>query len=304
MQQIKELLDFGIVNIDKLAGPTSHQVAEYTRNILNVNKSGHPGTLDPNVTGCLPVALGKATKIIELLMGNSKEYVCVMELHKSVNENDIKKVINSFLGKIRQTPPVKSAVKRQERTREIYEIEILQIEDREVLFRVNCEAGTYIRVLCHQIGQKLGCGAHMKELRRIRSGIFDESSLVTLNDLRDAYEMWNEGIKSKNQNQIKKGEELLCKYVHPIEYAVKYMTKVYVNPGGFKLVNDGQNLKERNIIKLEVKSSGKSEMGEKVAIINKYKLIGLGNLVINPKAFRENGEKLAVQVYKVFVRKF
>jgi tRNA pseudouridine(55) synthase len=146
--QIQELIKFGIVNIDKPAGPTSHQVAEYVKKILKIKKSGHSGTLDPGVTGCLPVALGNATRIMEVLLKHGKEYVCVMELHKDVDEKDIKKALLSFKGKIKQIPPVKSAVKREERVREIYDLEILEIKKRLVLFRVSCEAGTYIRRLC------------------------------------------------------------------------------------------------------------------------------------------------------------
>jgi len=300
--QIKELLQFGIINIDKPSGPTSHQVAEYTRKILNVNKSGHSGTLDPKVTGCLPVALGKATRIIELLMGNSKEYICVIELHKDleeIGEEELRKIILSFKGKIKQTPPVKSAVKRQEREREIYDIEILQIGKRETLFRVDCEAGTYLRLICHNIGQKLGCGAQMKELRRIRSGIFKEDTLVTLNDLRDAYELWKEGNEEKDKQKIERAESLLKKYIHPVEYIVKDMNKVYVNESGLRLVNNGQNLRENNVERLKIKGSGK---GEKVAIINKDKLIALGKLTLNSKPFKNNRDKLAVNVYKVFGR--
>src|SRR3989338_7818960 len=160
-----ELINYGIVNIDKPKGPTSHQTSDYVKKILHLSKAGHSGTLDPGVTGVQPVALGKATRITQFLLTAAKEYVCLMHLHKEVPESSLRTTIQRFVGKIQQRPPVKSAVKRVERTREIYQFEILEIKEKDVLFRVQCQAGTYIRVLCHQIGKELKVGAHMAELR-------------------------------------------------------------------------------------------------------------------------------------------
>ncbi|MEM4398012.1 MAG: RNA-guided pseudouridylation complex pseudouridine synthase subunit Cbf5 [Candidatus Woesearchaeota archaeon] len=144
-RKIEEHIKLGIVNIDKPQGPTSHQVSAYVQKILNINKSGHAGTLDPNVTGVLPIALEKSTKIVQTLLLAGKEYVCLMHFHKKVEEYDLYKVLDKFTGKINQLPPVKSAVKRQLREREIYYIEVLEIKDQDVLFKVGCQAGTYIR---------------------------------------------------------------------------------------------------------------------------------------------------------------
>ncbi len=319
--KIEHLIQFGVINIDKLAGPTSHQVAEYTRRILGVKRSGHSGTLDPGVTGCLPVALGHATRIIELLMGREKEYICVMELHQDVGEQKLRETINSFLGKIIQLPPVKSAVKRVEREREIYEIEILEIKDREVLFRVLCEAGTYIRKLVHDIGEKLETGAHMKELRRTRAGIFKEGGdgaeaedrlgeAVTLNDLRDAYEYWKQGKEEGDKIKEQEGEKLLRKYIHPVEFVVKDFPKVYVNDLGRKFVSNGQNLLETSITRIDVGSIG-SKRKDTVAVMYDSKLIALGILVKDANKINCLGKKasekserndLAVKIYKVFTR--
>ena len=150
---ITELIQYGIVNIDKPKGPSSHQVSDYVQKILHIDKAGHSGTLDPAVTGVQPVALGKATRITQFLLTAAKEYVCLMHLHKEVPESSLRTTIQKFVGKIQQRPPVKSAVKRVERTREIYEFEILEMKEKDVLFRVKCQAGTYIRVLCHNIGK-------------------------------------------------------------------------------------------------------------------------------------------------------
>lgn len=144
----EELIDYGIVNIDKPKGPTSHQTSDYVKKILKIKKAGHSGTLDPAVTGVQPVALGKATRITQFLLTAPKEYVCLMHLHQEVEEEKIRNTTEQFIGKIQQLPPIKSAVKRELRTREIYEFEILEINGKDVLFRVRCQAGTYIRKLC------------------------------------------------------------------------------------------------------------------------------------------------------------
>src|SRR3989338_2496513 len=145
LKEIKaeELINYGIVNIDKPAGPTSHQVSDYVQKILGISKAGHSGTLDPGVTGVLPIALGRATRIVQNLLTAGKEYVAIMYLHKEVSEKEINEAVKKFTGKIKQLPPIKSAVKRRLRTREVYYVEIMEIEDREVLFRIGCQAGTY-----------------------------------------------------------------------------------------------------------------------------------------------------------------
>src|SRR3989344_1720794 len=151
----EKIITYGIVNVDKPKGPTSHQVSDYMQKILHINKAGHSGTLDPAVTGVLPVALDRATRIVQTLLTAGKEYVAIMHLHKDVEEEKLRETINKyFVGKIQQIPPLKSSVKRQLRTRTIYHLGILEIEDKDVLFKVGCEAGTYIRKLIHDIGQK------------------------------------------------------------------------------------------------------------------------------------------------------
>ena len=114
---IKELLEYGIVNLDKPSGPTSHQVSSYVQKILRIKKGGHSGTLDPGVTGILPVALGKGTRVVQSLLIAGKEYVCLMKLHQEKPEAEVKQVLEKFTGKLKQLPPVKSAVKRQWRFR-------------------------------------------------------------------------------------------------------------------------------------------------------------------------------------------
>ena len=117
---VDSLIKYGIINIDKFSGPTSHQVTDYVKKVLNLKKAGHSGTLDPHVTGCLPIALERATRIVEYLLHAGKEYVALMHLHKEIDEKKIKAVFKKFTGKIKQLPPVKSSVKRQKRFSTIY----------------------------------------------------------------------------------------------------------------------------------------------------------------------------------------
>lgn len=282
---IEEHITLGIVNLDKPAGPTSHQVSAYVQQILGIPKSGHSGTLDPNVTGVLPVALKKSTKIVQTLLLSGKEYVCLMHLHKEVTEYDLYKVFEKFTGKISQLPPIKSSVKRQWREREIYYIDVLEIKGQEVLFKVGCQAGTYIRKLVHDIGQELKCGAHMAELRRTKAGPFTEENLYTLQDLSDAWYYYK-----KHGN-----EKFVRKVVQPIENAVSHLSKIWVFDTTVDSLCHGANLAVPGISKLE----NDIEKGDIIAIFTlKDELICFGEAVLNSKQMM--GEKgLAVKSEKV-----
>ncbi len=189
----KNLLEFGIINIDKPSGPTSFQVSEKVKNLLGLRKTSHFGTLDPKVTGVLPVALNRACKLTGFFLGEDKEYLGIMRLHEEVSKEKIEKAIKeNFTGVITQKPPVKSRVKRVERQREVKVFEILEQDEKDFLFRAVVEGGTYIRKLIDDLGKNLGVGAHMLELRRSRAGIFSEDDkdhpAVTLYELEKAIE--------------------------------------------------------------------------------------------------------------------
>ena len=158
------------------------------KRILEVEKAGHSGTLDPKVTGILPVLLGDATRVMDTLLLAGKEYICLMRVHKPQPKKRIIEVCGEFVGPIFQKPPLKSSVVKQLRIRTIYYLDVLEIEEQHVLMRVGCEAGTYIRKLCFDIGLALGTGANMEELRRTKAGPFrEDETLVTLHQLKDAY---------------------------------------------------------------------------------------------------------------------
>ncbi|HUK92534.1 MAG TPA: RNA-guided pseudouridylation complex pseudouridine synthase subunit Cbf5 [Methanomicrobiales archaeon] len=175
----------GIVVIDKPRGPSSHQVTAWVGKILDV-PVGHAGTLDPAVSGVLVVMLGSAVRLAPYLQRGEKEYVCLWRLHGDVPGGRIAGIAKEFEGRIYQRPPRKSAVKRALRIRTVIRLDILETDGRSVLIRVACDAGTYIRSLCHHMGLAAGPGGSMRELRRTRSGSFAEADAHTLQELEDA----------------------------------------------------------------------------------------------------------------------
>lgn len=285
----EELIEYGIVNLDKPKGPTSHQVSDYVQKIFGIKKAGHSGTLDPAVTGVLPVALGRGTRIVQALLKAGKEYVCVMHLHSEVPPEKVKKICSKFVGKNMQKPPIKSAVKRVLRARQVYYLDILEIDGKDVLFRVGCEAGTYIRVLCHQIGQELGVGGHMAELRRTKAGPFSEERLITLQDLADAHYYWKEEDNDK----------FLRYCIQPIENAVVHLPKVWVLDTTIPSMLHGIDLKVPGISKLH---SG-IEPDQLVAVMSlKDELVALGTARMNSDKMVSEEKGLAVETHKVFMK--
>jgi len=249
---MNEHMRFGVINLDKPSGPTSHEVVAWVKRILKVEHAGHGGTLDPKVTGILPVALQDATKISQVFLYSGKEYVCVMRLHSTLPRERVERVIREFVGEIYQRPPLRSSVARRLRRRTIYYLEDLEFLEKRVLFRVGCQAGTYIRKLCFDIGAALGSGAHMEELRRTRTGPFTEdANLATLYDLYEAYNLWVEA----------KDESLLRKLVQPMENALGFVPKVFVRDSAIDSICHGANLAVPGIAKLEAGIRKKGVVG-------------------------------------------
>lgn len=285
---IAELLVNSIICIDKPKGPTSHQVSSYVQKILEINKSGHSGTLDPRVTGVLPVAIGKATRIVQALQPAGKEYICIMHLHKEMGGDEVKSVLESFVGKIKQLPPIKSAVKRQMRYRRIYYIDILEVDKQDVLFVVGCQAGTYIRKLCHDIGQQIGCGAHMASLRRSKAGPFNENEIFTLYDLIDAYYYY----KSEGN------EKFLRKMLKPVETGVEHLGKIYVLDSCVDTICHGASLAVPGIAKLD----SEIQVDDLVALMTlKGELIGIGKTRMFSNEMNEKESGIAASLEAVFM---
>lgn len=240
-RSVRELLQNGFINLDKPAGPSSHQVVAWVRDILKIEKAGHGGTLDPAVTGVLPVALGDAARGLQVLLVAGKEYVALMKLHRMIDEKKIREVCASFIGEISQMPPLRSAVKRVRRTREIYYLDILEIQGTEVLFQVGCEAGTYIRTLCVDIGKKLGCGAQLAELRRTRVGNITEETAVCLQDVKDAFVFWEEDGD----------DHMLRQTIQPMERLLDVVPKIVVRDSAIDALCHGAHLAIPGVVEID-----------------------------------------------------
>ena len=195
------------------------------------------------MTGVLPITIEDSTKIVQAFLHSGKEYVCVMKLHGDAQEDRVRAVLSEFEDLIYQRPPLRASVKRQLRTRRIYYIDFLEQEDRLVLFRVGCEGGTYIRKLCFDIGEVLGCGAHMQELRRTRAGSFGENvaGMVNLHEVAYWFSEWTE-----------KGDEgLLRKFIQPMEAALALIPKIVVRDSAVDALCHGANLTAPGVLSLE-----------------------------------------------------
>ena len=286
-RSMPEHLERGVAAIDKPAGPTSHEVVAWVTDILKIAKAAHTGTLDPKVTGVLPVLLGVATKLADTLVGD-KEYVCLMKLHREVNEDIVRKVSEEFVGLIYQRPPLKSAVKRQIRIRTVHFIEIKEIEGKNVLMRVGCEAGTYMRMLCHHIGLALGVGAHLSQLRRTKSFPFDEHNLTTLQDLKDAYIFYEGG-----------DESLLRKFILPMEYLLGYLPALIVKDTAVDAICHGANLTAPGISRLE---EGINRGSPVVIYTLKGEAVAIGITTMNSEDMYRAERGICVETKKVFMK--
>jgi H/ACA ribonucleoprotein complex subunit 4 len=282
-------LRLGAINLDKPSGPTSHEVVAWVKRILGREKAGHSGTLDPKVTGILPVMLGDATRVMDMLLLAGKEYVCLMRVHKQLPRKRILEVCSEFVGPIYQKPPLKSAVVKQLRMREIYYLEVLEIDGQSVLFRVGCEAGTYIRKLCFDIGLALGTGANMEELRRTRAGPFKEdSTLVTLHALKDAYEVWRECGDERE----------LRKVIQPVEFALKHLPKLVISDNAVDAVCHGAPLAAPGLLSVETDINA----GDDVAMFTlKGEAVGLAKAAMPTKEMLASESGIVAKTERVIM---
>lgn len=272
---IEEFINKGVVVLNKPAGPTSHEVAAFVRDILEVDVAGHSGSLDPGVTGVQPVMIGKATRAVAALRLSGKEYICLMKLQRSVPEKMIRSVLSGFVGNVYQMPPVRSAVKRQLRLRKIYYIDVLEIQDTYVLMKVGCEAGTYIRKLCHDAGLALGVGAQMQELVRSKAGPFTDKRPVTLQELKDAYVIWQESGD----------ESFLRELILPMESAFSQLPRIVVRDTAVDALCSGAFLARPGVAGF----STNIKKGDLVAVFSqKGEIISLSIALMTPDEISEN----------------
>ncbi|MFI5304633.1 MAG: tRNA pseudouridine(55) synthase TruB [Nitrospiria bacterium] len=269
----------GILNVNKPAGWTSHDVVARTRKLLNTKKIGHAGTLDPDATGVLILCIGKATKLVQYLIGMDKEYEAVMRLGEStttqdasgevlekkpwlsVHEEDLIRCFSQFTGEITQVPSAYSAIKiggvssyklaRQGkdvkipgRTVKVHKIELLGKQGPDVFIRIQCSKGTYIRTLCHDMGFSLGTRAHLFSLKRTRSGIFNINDSISLEEISDCVE------SNRMDMEIYGMDEVMTEYP---SISIDELSEKKVIHGSPLLLKDGEEkyLKRGNVVCLK-----------------------------------------------------
>ncbi|KAJ1283137.1 hypothetical protein BS78_03G106000 [Paspalum vaginatum] len=264
---LAEHLRYGVINLDKPSNPSSHEVVAWIKRILRAEKTGHSGTLDPKVTGNLIVCIDRATRLVKSQQGAGKEYVCVARFHAAVPDTArVARALEALTGAVFQRPPLISAVKRQLRVRTIYESKLLEHDPERHLavFWISCEAGTYVRTLCVHLGLLLGVGAHMQELRRVRSGILGEQdNMVTMHDVMDA--MWS--------LDNYKDESYLRRVVMPLEVLLTSYKRLVVKDSAVNAICYGAKLMIPGLLRFE----NDIETGEEVVLMTtKGEAIAIG----------------------------
>ncbi|KAG6879739.1 centromere/microtubule-binding protein cbf5 [Termitomyces sp. T32_za158] len=244
-RDIASYIKSGVINLDKPSNPSSHEVVAWLRRILRVEKTGHSGTLDPKVTGCLIVCIDRATRLVKSQQGAGKEYVCVLRLHAPLpNPASLPRALQTLTGALFQRPPLISAVKRQLRIRTIHQSTLLEFDEKRNLavFWVSCEAGTYIRTLCVHLGLVLGVGGHMQELRRVRSGAMSENDdIVTMHDVMDAQWLYDNT----------RDESYLRRVIRPLECLMVGYKRIVVKDSAVNAVCYGAKLMIPGLLRYE-----------------------------------------------------
>ena len=288
-RSIESLLEYGLILIDKPPGPTSHEVVAWTKRILTLPNIGHSGTLDPEVSGVLPLGLGEGTKALCVLLLGPKEYHALGRLHSLPPKEKLEQTLDLFRGEIFQKPPQRSAVVRQTRTRTIYELELLEQKERLILLRVLCEAGTYIRKLYYDMGEILGPGGSMIELRRSRVHQFSEDNLVTMHQLADAFATWKE---TGNSNK-------LTEMILPIEHALSEIKSVVIRDSAIDSLCHGAQLAIPGILEI---SPGLNQ-GDLVGVYSqKGEVIALAESLLSETEIQDNTKGYAFKTKRIIMK--
>ena len=288
-RSIEQLLEYGLILIDKPPGPTSHEVVAWAKRILELPKIGHSGTLDPQVSGVLPLGLGEGTKALGVLLLGPKEYVGLGRLHSLPSKEKLQQTLDLFKGEIYQKPPQRSAVLRQTRTRTIYELELLEQKERLILLRVMCEAGTYIRKLYYDIGEILGFGSSMIELRRSKVYQFSEEQLVTMHELTDAYYTWKETADSEKLRNI----------ILPIEHTLSEIKSVVIRDSAIDSLCHGAQLAIPGILQI---SPGLKQNDLVAVYSQKGEIVALAEALLSEPEIKENNKGYAFQTKRIIMK--
>lgn len=273
--------------LDKPRGPSSHQVTAWARDLLGVERAGHAGTLDPNVSGLLWVGVGPALKLLPLVLEFPKRYVGVVALHGAVAPRELERVVREFTGPVYQTPPVRSAVRRERRIRTIHRLELRESDGNRRLIDVVADSGTYIRTLAVDLGEALGVGGHLEELRRVATGPFDESRASTLTTLADAAARRAAGDPAP-----------LLALLHPIDEVWREFPTIVVKDSAASALAHGAGLARGGILSLPKSIS----RGARVALVNRAgELIATGVARHDAAAMGGTGHGWVVDETRVFV---
>ena len=263
---LEEHLKYGVINLDKPANPSSHEIVAWIKKILKVEKTGHSGTLDPKVTGCLIVCLNRATRLVKAQQSAGKEYVGIVKFHNPIESKaQVEDCLKRLQGACFQRPPLISSVKRELRVRTIYDYKLIEFDKEKnmAIFWISCEAGTYVRTMCVHMGLLAKTGGHMQELRRVRSGILKEDeSMVTMHDVLDAQYVYE---------QTKK-EDYLRRVVRPLEILLTNYPRIVIKDSAVNAICYGAKLTVPGVLRFEANIENGKEIvlittkGEAVAI--------------------------------------
>ena len=263
---LEEHLKYGVINLDKPANPSSHEIVAWIKKILEVEKTGHSGTLDPKVTGCLIVCLNRATRLVKAQQSAGKEYVGIVKFHNPIEDKSVvEDCLKRLQGACFQRPPLISSVKRELRVRTIYDYKLIEFDKEKnmAIFWISCEAGTYVRTMCVHMGLLAKTGGHMQELRRVRSGILKEDeSMVTMHDVLDAQYVYK---------QTKK-EDYLRRVVRPLEILLTNYPRIVIKDSAVNAICYGAKLTVPGVLRFEANIENGKEIvlittkGEAIAI--------------------------------------
>ena len=288
---LNNLFDYGFILLDKPSGPTSHEVVAWVKKTLRLSKIGHSGTLDPGTTGLLPLGLGEATKALQVLTLGPKEYYALARMHSYITSKKIELVMKEFTGDIYQRPPQRSAVRRATRIRTVYSFDLLEQHERLILMRILCQAGTYVRKIIYDLGEVLGPGATMIELRRTRVNYFSEGTdiFVRLHDILDAFEYYKE---TGNETKLRR-------FIKPVEYCLQSLRAVIIRDTAVDALCHGAQLAIPGIIAIPYDL----RRGELVGIYTiKGEIVGLSEAIMTSKDI-ENGTNGFAFVMKRIIMK-
>ena len=253
-RDIQNYIKSGFINLDKPANPSSHEVVAWIKRILRVEKTGHSGTLDPKVTGCLVVCIDRATRLVKSQQSAGKEYVCIYRLHDSIPQQRVAQELEKLKGALFQRPPLISAVKRQLRVRTVYESKLIEHDEEKNMgiFWISVESGFYARTICVHLGLMLGCGGQMQELRRPRSGVMTEKEAVTMHDILDAQWMYDNH----------KDETYLRRVIKPLETLLTKHKRIIMKDSAVNAICYGAKILLPGVLRYEAGI----EMGEEIVV--------------------------------------